>query len=281
MLRPAFSTVACPDWTLERVAQAAAEFRFDGVELRTFGQGKSEFACEPGLTDPAKVRRLFADVGVQIAGLATSVRFDAPIFPPVLGNLLPQREAAVNEGKRSVALASACGSRFVRVFGFEIGQRENRRAAITRISDRLARVCDYAHNRDVTVLLENAASFPGAADVAEILERVQSPHLGVCYDLASAFAVGETPAEGVKILGSAMKAARVRDVEDGRPVPLGHGELPNRDLVAAMRSAGLDAWLIFTWDRAWRPELAPAEKVLPEAAHRLWEWIGSKSVAAA
>lgn len=281
MLRPAFSTVACPDWTLERVAQAAAEFRFDGVELRTFGQGKSEFACEPGLTDPGKVKRLFADVGVHVAGLATSVRFDAPIFPPVLGNMLPQREASVREGKRSVELSHACGARFVRVFGFEIGQRENRRAAITRISDRLAKVCDHARNRDVTVLLENAASFPAAADVAEILDRVQSPQLGVCYDLASAHAVGETPEAGVRTLGAAIKSVRVRDTEDGKPVPLGQGELPNRELVAALRAARVSAWLIFTWDRAWMPQLSPAEKVLPEAAHRLWDWIGGKSVAAA
>lgn len=281
MLRPAFSTVACPDWTLERVAQAAAEFRFDGVELRTFGHGKSEFACEPGLTDPAKVRRLFADVGVTIAGLATSVRFDAPIFPPVLGNLLPQREASVHEGKRSVALTSACGSRNVRVFGFEIGQRENRRSVLDRICERLSKVCDHARNRDVTVLLENAASFPGAEDVAEILNRVQSPHLGVCYDLASAHAVGESPEAGVRILGTAIKAVRVRDSEDGRPVPLGQGELPNRELISALRAAGVSAWLIFTWDRAWKPELAPAEKVLPEAAHKLWDWIGAQGVVAA
>lgn len=281
MLRPAFSTVACPDWPLERVAQAAAEFRFDGVELRTFGQGKSEFACEPGLTDPSKVRRLFADVGVQIAGMATGVRFDAPIFPPVIGNILPQREASVREGKRCVANASACGSRYVRVFGFEIGKKENRAAALDRICDRLAKVCDHARNRDVTVLLENAASFPGAEDVATILDRVQSPQLGVCYDLASAHAIGESPEAGVRILGSAIKAVRVRDTEDGKPVPLGQGELPNRELIAALRKASVSAWLIFTWDRAWMPHLAPAEKVLPEAAHRLWDWIGSKGVVAA
>lgn len=281
MLRPAFSTVACPDWTLERVAQAAAEFRFDGVELRTFGQGKSEFACDPGLTDPAKVRRLFGDMGVQIAGLATGVRFDAPIFPPVLGNLLPQREASVREGKRSVQLGAACGTRYVRVFGFEIGQRENRKAAVTRIAERLGKVCDHARNRDVLVLLENAASFPGAQDLMEIIDRVASPQLGACYDLASGHAVGETPRDAVAALGKAIKMVRVRDTEDGRPVPLGQGELPNRELITALRSAGVDAWLTFTWDRAWMPDLAPPERVLPEAAHRLWEWIGSKNIAAA
>ena len=66
MLTPAFSTVACHEWTLDRVALAAQRLGFASVELRTFGVDSRSFACDPALTDAAKVRRLFAEVGVSI-----------------------------------------------------------------------------------------------------------------------------------------------------------------------------------------------------------------------
>ena len=47
MLKVAFSTVACPHWTLERAARAAAEYGYDGVELRTFDDGSGRMACDP------------------------------------------------------------------------------------------------------------------------------------------------------------------------------------------------------------------------------------------
>jgi len=273
MLRPAFSTVACPDWTLERIAQAAAEFRFDGVELRTLGFGPTDLAGDPSLTDPAKTRELFASRGIEIACLGTSVRFDAPVFPPVLGYALPMRFAAVNEARRAVELASRMRCPFIRVFGFEVPKRENKRSALNRIAERLAMVCDHARHREVKVLIENGASYPGAADIAEIIATVNHPLLFASVDLASAHAIGEDPADAARILGDRIKLARIKDTDAGRPCPLGHGDLPCREFVTALSRADVDAWLVYTWDKAWLPDLAPPERILPEAAQKLWEWI--------
>jgi len=55
-MRTAFSTVACPEWTLEDVASFAAEAGFGGVDLRSFGHrsrqkqlgmGTEEFEGKP------------------------------------------------------------------------------------------------------------------------------------------------------------------------------------------------------------------------------------------
>ncbi len=281
MLRPAFSTVACPAWTLDRVARSAEEWGYLGVELRSFGEGGSTFACDPALTAPGKVRDLFRESGVEIAGVASGVRFDAPIFPPVLGWLLPEREASINEGKHMVQVASDIDARSLRVFAFEGPPGESRSSLLRRVCDRLARVCDFARNRDVSVLIENGGSFPRAADLVEIVRRISLPQLAAAYDPATAHAAGECPCEGAAALGRWLRVLRIRDTRKGRPCRLGEGDVPLRDIVAAARDAdeqwGTDPWAVVTWDRAWLPELSRAEEVLPQALGTLTEWIGPLS----
>lgn len=278
MLRTAFSTVACPAWTLDRVARAAAEWGYTGVELRSFGEGGTQFACDPALTCGSKVRELFREAGVEIAGVASGVRFDAPVFPPVVGNLLPACEASVDEGRHMVAVAQHLGAPYLRAFAFEVTSRESRRAALRRIGERLAKVCDYARGRDVTVLIENGGSFPRATDLIEIIDRIASPQLAASYDAATAHAAGEDPAEGVASLASRLRVARVRDLREGRACRLGAGDVPVREVIAALRHSdetwGTDPWAVIAWDRAWLPDLAPADEVLSAALQRIVEWAG-------
>ncbi len=282
MIRTAFSTVACPAWTLDRVVISAAEWGYAGVELRSFGEGGGAglsccpFACDPALTDPAKIRRLFAGAGLAVAGVASGVRLDARISPPVLGNLLPGREAAVRSGRAMVNLGAAVGADYVRVFGFDRPAGERRGSALRRICERLSVLCDHARNRGLRVVIENAGGFRSASDLAEILARVGSPILGVCYDLASAAGAGDTIDASVALLGPRLVAARVSDHRGGTPCPLGAGELPAESFVRAVAAAGREwgtsPWVVYAWNRAFLTGLAPAEETLPLAATLLTQW---------
>ena len=284
MVRFAFNTTACPDWTLDRVARAAAEYGYSGVELRSFGAGSTELACDPALTDGAKVHRLFDDAGVSSIGVASGVRLDAPIWPPVIGHLRLDKDASVHEGRHLVDVAVACQSRYVRVYGFEIGTRERYKSGVRRVVERLAQVVDHARNREVEVLLENGGSFSKAEDLAEIIDAVASPILLASYDLGAARAAGDDVERGIGMLGAALRVARVRDRRGDETCMIGDGELGCRAFVravaaseAASRVGG--AWVVFSWDRMWRSELAPAEEVLPEAVKRLSAWVGTESSA--
>ncbi len=272
MLKLAFSTVACPDWTLSRVADAAARFGFDGVELRSMGHGGAEFACDPALTDPEKVRRILDDAGVAPCGVASGCSFDAPVTPPVLGELLGLSNKLVAAAKHHIDVAQDIGAGYVRVFGFRIPRGEKRSTTLRRICDRLSDVCTHARHRDLSVVIENGGDFAHAADLAEIIDRVGSQYLRACFDLEAACAVGDDPRLAVKLLGRKLIAARVKDAFNGSPTRLGDGNLPCREFVQSLRDAGSGAWLVYTWDRAWLPQLAPAEEVLPAAAVRLAEW---------
>lgn len=277
MIKTAFSTVACPEWTLHRVARAAAEFGFDGVELRTFGYGSTEFACDPSLTGAAKVREIFAGEGVRIASLGSSVRFDEPIRPLVIGRVLGDPEAPVRRAKAIIDLAAQIEAPHVRVFAFEHSERESRRAAVARIVERLKLAVDAARNTGVRLVLENGGSFPRAVDILELIEAVNDPLLGAAYAIGPAHSIGETPAEGAAVLRSRLWFAKVKDFRDSKACRLGEGDLPGAALIEALTASRFTGWVVYEWDRAWLPDLDPADDVLPAAARTLYQWLGRSS----
>jgi sugar phosphate isomerase/epimerase len=280
MMKPAFSTVACPEWTLAQVAERAQAGGFEAVELRTFGDASAQFACDPALTSGDKVRGIFNDRGVEVLSLATSVRFDAMIHPPVIGYAVSDTEQSVREGRRAVDLAVAIECPFVRVFGFEFPRREKPARALTRIASRLAKVVDHAEKTGVKVVVENGGGFRSAAELMELLTASQSRLLGVCYNFAVGDAAGDSIDDAIATLGDRLMVARIKDLRDGRPCELGTGEVACEQFVRALAAAGFNGPLVYEWDRAWMPELAPAEQVLGAAAARIWSWLGGNVHAA-
>lgn len=271
-MRPAFSTVACPDWTLEQVASGAKRFGFAAVELRSFGPRSSSIACDPALTAHQKVRSLFDDAGVQIASLATSIRFDGVVNPPVIGEAITDSESSVRAAKQAIDLAAGIGCPLVRVFGFELSPRQKRASAVARIVQRLAMALDHARNTGVRLVIENGGAFPRAADLAEVLDQTNHPLLGVSYSFPVGHQAGDTPEAALAALGSRIWLAKVKDFSHATPCPLGQGDVPCRDFVAALARAGFDGPLVFEWDRLWIPSLASADDVLPAAASTLYQW---------
>ena len=99
-MKVALSSVAFPEWTVGRVIDEAARVGYHAVELRTFGTdstglasdaaragGVGSIAGDPLLTSAAKLKRLALDAGIDILSLASSISYDEPIFPPVVGRL--------------------------------------------------------------------------------------------------------------------------------------------------------------------------------------------------
>lgn len=299
MIRPAFSTVACPHWTLRDVAARADEYGFECVELRTFGDDSRLFACDPALSAPAKTRDLFRSRGMEIACLATSLSYDAIIGPPVLGPALWDQERAIRETRRAIDLAVAFDCPFVRVFGFKVTGQDTRKACVGRIAERLRLALDHANRTGVRLVIENAGSFPTSSDLLELIRACDHPLLGACYANSAAALAGEDPARGVTALGDRLWVARVEDaaplvsgngskgngskgesklvVDDQAgqrlvPCELGAGRLGAQAFVAALRGATFKGPLVYEHDFAWLSGLTPPEQALPTAARTLYAW---------
>ena len=283
MIRTAFSTVACPTWTLDRVARTAADLGFDGVELRTFGYDSRNFVCDPLMTSARKVASTFGDLGVDLCGLSTSITLDHPIRPHVVGRtFLFDQERVTRSATRLVDYASMVGAPYVRVFGFEVTEGEKRSTTVRMIANRLAAIADHARHRGVTIVLENGGSFRTAESLREIIDMVDSPLLAACYNNAVGLAAGDDYGKAIRTLGRRLKIARVKDFGAHGCVRLGSGNSDAEGFVRAIASyEHFDGWLSYEWDAAWDESLAPADEVLPEAIRTIYGWLGARGKGAA
>lgn len=275
MIKPAFSTVACPEWTLEEVAASAGRYGYEGVELRTFGERGARLACDPALTSEDKVLGMFRAVGVEVLSLGTSVSFEEVVNPPVIGLAISDTERTVREAKRAVDMAVALECPYIRVFGFEAPGREKLKTTVERITKRLRMVVDHAEKTGVRIVIENGGSFSRAAEVAELAAGLGSPLVGVSYSMAVGLKAGDEVGTAVGALGSRLWVAKIKDLDgSGAPKMLGQGRLPCKQFVQALVENGFDGPLVFEWDRLWFPALARASEVLPAAALQMFQWVG-------
>jgi sugar phosphate isomerase/epimerase len=273
-MRLAFSTVACPDWTLREVASFAEEAGYLGVELRTFGSGSTQFACDPALTDPAKTRGIFAQSGCQFASVATSISYDAPVSPPLLGHILGGTPLGVRQTAWAVDLAARLEAPLVRVFAFQVPGRDSRASAIARIVDRLELAVAIARNTGVRLAIENGGSFTTATAISDLLDRVNSPLLGAAYCPAIAQLDGEDPVGAINVLGERLFCVKLKELREGAPCALGEGSPRTRAFVTALAESGFTGWAVYEYDRAWLPAAADLDPrpALRTSARTYFDW---------
>lgn len=275
-IKLAFSTVACPDWTLEQVAERAREMGYDGVELRTLGGGSSGLASDPALTEPGKVRDVLRAFGVAPACLSTSIALH--MKDDSAGR------AAHWETVKAIESAAKIGCPLVRVFAHEVEPGQNRAGVMQRIAERAAALMDTAGSHGVQLLFENAGSFAKAKEWWWILNVVDHPMVGLSWSPVNAAAAGEPVAVSVPMLNSRISLVKVKDTKIGEgsgfTLP-GDGTVGIEKLVRRLMGIGFEGWLSVEWDRLWLPALKPAEDILPESAKRLRGWIAGIETAAA
>jgi sugar phosphate isomerase/epimerase len=274
-MKPAFSSVACWDWTLDALAARGESWGYQGVELRSFGTGSFQFAADPALTSADKVRSMFDRAGLELMCVSTGIRYDDPVSPPIVGHVVGDNERSLRETKSAIDLAARLECPFVRVFAFEVMGHEKRERALARIVERLRMALDACRNRGVRLLLENGGSFSTATDLAEIMDRCDHPLLGAAYSVAAANAAGERPSSGINVLGERLCSVKLKDYKNGAPCMLGEGTVPNREAMSALKEIAFDGWLVYEHPRAWLShDSGDPEEKLAHAAKTLYSWIG-------
>jgi len=145
-----------------------------------------------------------ADVAPAMAALAGAGQVSSMLcFSPDFTHPdAAERARQVERQEAAIDLAIRLGTRFCRTLS---GQRRpglTRRDGIERTVDGLRRSLEYAERRDVVLCLENHykdgtwqyPEFAQQEDIfLEILERVDSPRLGVQYDPSNALVGGYDP----------------------------------------------------------------------------------------
>lgn len=265
-MKSAFSTLACPAWTLDRVAESARAWGYHGVELRTFGFGPSDLACDPCHTCGEKTARLFAASGVAPLCLATGLRFDARIWPPLIGRAVGDHEAPIRQVRRIAQVASEIGAPFVRVFGFELPAGHTRSGGIRLIAERLHLAAQGCRNTGVRLLIENGGSFRTSAELLELLDETDAGNL-LAVSLAPdvSRSAGEDPIAAMGALAGRVEMVRLR-VQPGASGACGCGIGCEADSLA---EAGYEGWTVIEADALWAMQDRDPGSLIAGGAKRL------------
>jgi sugar phosphate isomerase/epimerase len=263
----AFSTTSCPKWDFETICTRAKEYGYDGIEVRGFLNESILTASNLFLTDPGKLRAMFKYHGLEIACVASSIAMS--------WNKKKDRILA-DDCRRFIDTAAAVGCPFVKVFDTTVKPGHSRASAGVAFGDWLLPLGDYAAQRDVVILVEGALSFRSAKEIWAILDRLQHPSIAACWDVFNAALIGESPYLSVPVLNSRIQYTQVKDAKLGvlgaSYCKLGEGDVPVKSFLTRLKGIGYNGWVTFEWEKAWLPNIAEPEEVLPDAIKKLREW---------
>jgi sugar phosphate isomerase/epimerase len=261
-MKLAFSTLGCPDWELEKIAQAARLYGYQAVELRAIG-GELDLLKRPEFQTGAidSTRRWLADESLRICCVDTSCTFDAPDAD--------ERAKQIEVALRHAELAGALGASLIRIFPDKIQAGATRAETRDNIAACLRAVAQRAPD-GVRIGLETHGDFARGQAASEIMRLADHPKVVLIWDVANSLAAGDSIAEAAGEVAPYLAHVHLRDAravtgqEHWLPVLTGRGRVAFEDAVNALRDLKYDGYVSFEWEKYWHPEIEEPEVALPD-----------------
>lgn len=261
MMKTSFSTLACPDWSLDQVLEAAGNYGFDGVELRVISRELDLWKLpefQAGALSPTRKR--IEDRGLRIACVGSSACFHSPDSR--------ERQRNVDSVLRMAEIAAGLGAPSVRVFPDRIQSGCGHAQTAGWIAESLVDVAQKLESSGVQAWLETHGDFATGSAVSEILRRVNRNDLGLIWDPANAFCQNnETPFLSLEMRAHLchvhLKDLRLNEGGTVKYELTGEGEFPFDAMFEALDAVRYQGFLSFEWEKQWHPDLAPPDVALP------------------
>lgn len=256
--RLSFSTLGCPDWDFNRIVDFAASHQYQGLEIRGI-QRELDLPKSAPFKDTAAQRdslRAVKSRGLRIINLGSSATLH---FPPG-----KERDKQLEEGRRFIDLAHALECPYVRIFPNNYPRDQDKQYTLELIISGLKELVTYAKGSRVGVLLETHGDLVYSEDLAQIMEGVADPHVGLIWDIANMWMVTR---ESPSLVYSRLKTyIRHSHIKDARFVNgqwqycfLGKGEVPIFEGVELLARDHFKGFFSFEWEKLWHPEIADPE----------------------
>jgi len=263
-LKLAFSTLGCPEWNLEQIAEAARNLGYQGIELRALG-GSINLLERPELQAGAieQTRAFLQDQNLSICCVDTSCSFDA-VDERI-------RQESVEAALHHCELAAALGAPLVRVFPNEIPAAATREETRDRIAASLRELAKRGPS-GVCVGLETHGDFARGYAAAEIIRLVDQWNVGLIWDVANALAAGDSIEESARAVAPYLVHVHLRDAHaaEGRrhwlPVLAGRGAVSFAETIDALHGLSYEGYISFEWEKYWHPEIEEPEVAFEDFA---------------
>jgi sugar phosphate isomerase/epimerase len=261
-----FSTLACPNWSIETIIAKGSELGYDGIEWRGGPQGH----VQP--TMPTAQKAVLQKMAMETGLTAIAVT----AYTSFVSQLAEERQANTDELQLYVDLAAELDAPYVRTFLGELPEGTKLDSSIYEsISECLNISSEYAESVGVKIAVEPHDDFVRSTTIIPILSRVQHPALRVIWDIGNAFAAGEDLKEGFELLKNRIAYVQVKDGKGQGPewqlCSLGQGNVPLARAFGLLLAHGYEGAFSVEWEYAWHPELDPPETALPAALQTVRE----------
>jgi sugar phosphate isomerase/epimerase len=259
-MKLSFSTLGCPDWSLEQIARNASAMGYQGVELRT-KDDNNHFSPDASPAQARDTAKLFRDQGVPIFSVMGYCRFA----------FSDAAEVAKNQelGRKLINVADAMGARYVRAFCGGVPAGSSVEAMTKVVADAVRPLAVEASKRNITIAFEIHDDWCSGTNLMGIVNRIDSPGVGVVYDICNGIHANMEPWETT--YNAIRKHICYCHIKDGRIgaggkfeyTALGAGEIPLPAVFKQLKADGFAGYLSFEWEKKWIPELDPPEVVFP------------------
>lgn len=237
-------------------ARLAAGHGADGIGVRNVGGRK---VTDLDLAEVRQIRRTAGEQGLEVAAVGSQFGRNFYLDDD------EAQAAAEQLLERAIACADILGTPRIRIFALWLrGQDElpewSRRPDLTpcldRLADRLKPFIMTAERAGVTLMVElEGASYVGqVAEARLLLERMGSPSLALCWDVANGWWSGEQPwpdgfaaAQGLNIVDVQTKDVPADPADPARPsfgrAVVGEGDIPYPAILRALAQQGYDGYV--------------------------------------
>ena len=261
-----FSTLACPDWSIDTVLARAVEFGYEGIEWR----GGPDGHVKPGMpaSQIAVLQKESADAGVLAVAVTTYTSF--------VSQRAEERQANTDELCRYADLAAELDAPYVRAFLGELPKGVTLDSSIyNNICDCLQTASEYAESVGVKIAIEPHDDFVRSSTIVPILHQIPHSALRVIWDIGNTFAAGEDPVLGFELIKDHLAYVQVKDgkrlASGWQLCAVGQGDVPLARAFELLLAHGYEGALSVEWEYAWHPELDPPEIALPAALRTVRE----------
>lgn len=271
----AFSTLGCPEWTLDEIIAAAGRDEYDGIEFRGL-LSEIDLVNVPEFS-PAQIgqtQKRLEDAGLGVSCLSSSVTVVAS-----MGTEVDRREA-ITHAKRYLDMAKEVGAQCVRLFGGNVPDTMSPDEAFERAAESLREIGDYAHERGVIAAVETHDALIRSDRLMELIRRTNHPAVQVLWDIHHPYRIaGESIVQTVEQLKGHIVATHLKDSvlntegEGYTYTLLGHGDVPLKAALHALKTMEYDGYLTLEWEKRWIPELDGPDIAFPQYAQQVRAWL--------
>ncbi|MBA3708961.1 MAG: sugar phosphate isomerase/epimerase [Planctomycetes bacterium] len=267
-----FTTLGCPDWTLEQIAANAKAHGYHGVELRTHQDG-NHLSPDAPAGEVRAVAEMFEKHGVSVMSVMGYSRFA----------FLDGDEVRRNQDlvRKLIPIAVALGARHIRTFAGQVPKGQTTATMLPILADALRPLAAEAARAGVA--METHDDWCASDVLVKLARAIASPKgFGIVWDVCNCIQADIEPwRASYRRLKPLIRYCHVKDgyvAADGsfQYAALGAGDLPWVDVVKVLRTDRFKGYLSFEWEKKWHPELEPPERVFPQYTHKMASLLAAK-----